>query len=271
MKFIRKLLDFYLKSSLHVALALTAMGFISLRELTSNNHYVLLPQLFFLGIVAYNFVKYIPFILKNNKSFSKKLKIIILTSCFLSCYLLFYFTSAPVKEKQILSLTILLTLAYTFPILPYKSSLRQLIGIKTVSVALCWTLISVILPIIHTKISLNLNVYTAITQRFLLVFVLILPFDIQDIKESESGNIPKKIGILNTKRLGTFILTLYTFLFYFRTYPSPIWYWANLSIVLLTAILLWLTPAKSNHQLHSTFLVESIPIVYGLWIFFFSN
>ncbi|WGU68202.1 hypothetical protein QIU18_00640 [Capnocytophaga canimorsus] len=221
MKFIRKLLDFYLKSSLHVALALTAMGFISLRELTSNNHYVLLPQLFFLGIVAYNFVKYIPFILKNNKSFSKKLKIIILTSRFLSCYLLFYFTSAPVKEKQILSLTILLTLAYTFPILPYKSSLRQLIGIKTVSVALCWTLISVILPIIHTKISLNLNVYTAITQRFLLVFVLILPFDIQDIKESESGNIPKKDWYFKHQT----IRHIYTYFIYllilFQNLPKP--------------------------------------------------
>ena len=58
MRYLRHIYDFYINASIHVALAVYALGYITLKELNILYDEIVLYFMFYASITGYNFVKY---------------------------------------------------------------------------------------------------------------------------------------------------------------------------------------------------------------------
>ena len=103
----------------------------------------------------------------------------------------------------------LLTILYAVPFLSgFDKNLREISYLKIVVVAFVWAGFTVLIPVIDAGNEISINVVFLILQRFLIVVVLILPFDIRDVKYDAISlqTIPKKIGVEKTKKLGLILI-----------------------------------------------------------------
>lgn len=99
------------------------------------------------------------------------------------------------------SVLALITVLYAMPFVPEKwlflsiSNLRNIPGIKVYIIALVWAGTSVILPIIENGREINGQIILTIIQRFVLVIVLMLPFEIRDLRfdDLKLETIPQKL------------------------------------------------------------------------------
>ena len=184
-------------------------------------------------------------------------------------YLLFNFQRTSWILLGLLSLLILL---YIIPIFPNENNLRSLGVAKVILVALIWTGITVILPVMESNIPLNWDVLVLSGQRFLLVIALIIPFEIRDIQfdPPEIKTIPKKIGIKRTKLLGISLITISFLMVFLR---DDI-YWDELASRLLITLLVVFLIARTPHyatKYYAAFWVEAVPIIWLATIYFLNN
>ena len=91
MKVLRRLFDFYINSSIHVALAVTSLVMVTLYEFELPLDFALVGFLFFGTITGYNFVKYAGVAGLHHRSLAKSLQAIQVFSflCFVVPYVLF--------------------------------------------------------------------------------------------------------------------------------------------------------------------------------------
>lgn len=127
--------------------------------------------------------------------------------------------------------------------------------------ALVWAMVTVFLPLIYENNVINNQAVILFVQRFLLITVLMLPFEIRDLKfdELKLHTIPQLIGIRNTKLLGIVLLTVITFteLFFLQSNFA----WIACFVFFLTAVFLLKT--KRNQSFYYTaFWVEAIPVFW---------
>ena len=266
MTFLKKLFDFYLNASIHVAFAV--FSFVKITEiyfeLESNNAFSFF--IFFATITGYNFVKYFGIAKFHHRSLTDDLKIIqifSLLSFLLMCYFGFQLS---IKTLFLLVGFGLLTILYAIPFLSgFQKNLRNISYLKIIVVALVWAGVTVVVPIFDAHDIVDYQkVSLLFLQRFLLVCVLILPFDIRDIKYDVISlqTIPRKIGIQNTKKLG-FVLLLFALVIEFLISAQT----TSKNIFLGFSLLpmLFLMRAKENQsKYYSSFWVESLPIFW--WI-----
>ena len=272
MKFLKKILNFYLNSSIHVALAVYA--FIRITEM----YFKLAPNenldyfIFYGTITGYNFVKYAGVAKLHHKSLTNDLKIIQVFSllCFLA---MCYFGYLIDFKTLLLSLPFaLITVLYAVPFLSgFAKNLREISYLKIIVVAFVWTGFTVLIPLFDAGKEGGLSVVFYTIQRFLLIIVLILPFDIRDLKFDAISlqTIPKKIGIERTKKLGVALLVFSLVLEFVSsteiTVKSPFMLFFFLMIIFLMR-------AKINQsKYYSSFWVESLPIVWWLFLLGFHN
>ena len=266
MIFLKKLFNFYLNASIHVAFAV--FSFVKITEiyfeLDSNNAFNFF--IFFATITGYNFVKYFGIAKFHHRSLTDDLKIIQVFSfvCFLlMCYFGFQLS---IKTLFLLAGFGLLTILYAIPFLSgFQKNLRNISYLKIIVVALVWAGVTVVVPIFdsydiveYQKISL------VFLQRFLLICLLILPFDIRDIKYDAISlqTIPRKIGTQSTKKLG-FVLMLFALVIEFLISTNEIS--KNIFLGFSLVLMLFLMRAKENQsKYYSSFWVESLPIFW--WI-----
>lgn len=272
MKILRLIFDFYINASIHVALAVYAM--LRVTEIYFDLPYNLnLNYFVFFGtITGYNFVKYAGVAKLHHRSLTDDLKIIQVFSffCFLAlCYFAYQIS------LQTLYFTIpfcLLTILYAVPILSgFEKNLRQVSYLKIVVVALVWAAFTVLIPLFDADKQINANSILLFIQRFLIVVVLILPFDIRDVKYDAISlqTIPKKIGVEQTKRLGVALMVFCLILEYTSASSSTV---KTPFMLFFFFVILFLMRAKINQpKYYSAFLVESLPIVWWLFLLGFHN
>ena len=137
-------------------------------------------------------------------------------------------------------------------------------------VSICWVGVTVFLPIINSEIPLMASVFQLAAQRFILIFVLILIFEIIDLKYDDPylKTVPQQIGVLNTKKVGSFLLVLFVVLeFLDRSFTTSLFI-LKLGIAMSTMFfLLFANEQKSKY--YSSFWVESIPIFWWLFLVVF--
>jgi len=265
MKLLQRIFDFYLDASIHVAIAVVSLCEISSIVLKLSTNWVLLGFLFFSTIVCYNFIKYgveaKKYLIVSNP-YHKAIQIFSFLS-FLAASYFFYYLNINVWIT-ILVLGFLAAL-YAVPLLPNAKNLRSLGGMKIFLVALVWTGCTVLLPIIDYRLLISWDIVLQMAQRFLLVLILLLPFEIRDLAYDapELKTIPQRIGVLRTKVLGYSLLLLNFSLEFFKDE-------LQLQDVILTVVISALLIAvlyhtKRKQKLYfSSFYVESIPIWYLL-------
>jgi len=268
---LKKIFDLYLKSSIHVGLAVssfTALTYLHL-EVPVNTELVLFC--FFSTIVAYNSIKYLDLIVQSNSSFSTNLKIILIISG-LSMAGMAYFIQI-FGWIEILFLATLSLVSYLYSNTPSSrfKSLRSTTGIKIIIIAMVWTGTTVILPGLSEDFISESRLWGETFQRFLLVIVLTLPFDLRDLRVDygEIKTIPQLIGIKQTKILsGTlcFLIIISELLFTYKEMSSSI------TLIVVTALLFLITAKLTLFQTKymASFWVEGIPIAWfvflNLWL-----
>jgi len=250
----------YIKSSLHVALAVCALVAITAYEFDIKILSEFYFFIFFSTISGYNFVKFVPIYKSSKHEISLPLKLIQSVSVMAALYFSFELSKASFVFVLFLSI---LTFLYANPLHKNKN-LRNMTGLKISIVALVWACVSLILPLVNQHIELiNKHVWLSFIQRFLLVFILTLPFEIRDLKFDDLilETLPQRIGINKTKLIGTFLLIVVLVL---EPFKDEIKRGHFYSLVITSTILLFflLNAKKDQSKYYSSFWVESIPIFW---------
>jgi hypothetical protein len=263
MKWISKIFNFYLNSSIHVSLAVVALQCITYITLDIKWDKNLFFFTFFATITGYNFIKYSRLAKWHHLSLTESLRAIQIFSfvCFMA--LLYYFTKMTTQVIIACSVLGLLTLLYALPVFSRKRTLRSMQGVKIYIIALVWAGVAVVLPVLQASLDLSWDSRIMLLQRFLFVLVITLPFDIRDLKYDDAaiGTIPLKIGVQNTKILGVLLLVALLLLEALKDEITSEIMLSTLVISIFSGLLLLLGKEKQS-KYYASFLVESLPIVW---------
>ncbi len=269
MKQLKHLFDFYLDSSIHVALSCFALVNCTYLILNISINYSVALFAFFGTIAGYNFVKFDALARSKKNKMNWKLKAIAGLS-FLSLFFGFYnFLALQNITKIIAGLFLILTILYTLPFFPNEKNARNWAGFKIYIVAICWVGVTLILPILNSGYKIQAEIAILILQRLLLIFSLILIFEINDLKNDDPHlkTVPQQIGVKNTKTLGFVLLVIFTGLGFFYSNFQFLELQLNFLIAIVIGVFLFFT-TENRSRYYTDFWVESIPIVWWLLFLF---
>ena len=270
MRIFWKLFDFYINCSIHVAFSCFALVKLTEYIFSINATNNVSNFAFFGTIIGYNFIKYNALALSKNHLMSKELKAIAVVSflSFLSaCY---YFFQFQISTKLIGFIYLITTILYALPFFPNKKNARNFKGIKIFVVAFCWVGVTVILPFVESNLEITPDFYLKCIQRYVLIFGLILIFEIIDLQTDDLylQTVPQKIGVKRTKIIGIFLLLLFYFLEFLNSNFNSLQLFINAILIVVTSLfLLFANERKSKY--YTSFWVESIPIFWYFLLLIF--
>ena len=274
MQLLKKIIDFYIFSNIHVALAGFCLTKITLLKFGYSTSFS--PLFVALSImVSYNFIRL--YEIKTNRLgwlkqwfLDQKMALIGLTifSMVGIMYLLF-FTSFNLKSLVILVPFAFMTFFYVIPIFKIggmEVSFRNFPGIKIFSIAIAWAGVSVLFPLYEKGFELNTAVFVEFIKRILFLIAITLPFDIRDIHSDseELKTIPQTLGVKNTKIIGTILLMFFVLLGFIQKMNLI----TTFTIAIITAAFLWFSTINKSRY-YSSFWVEAIPIIWLCLILLF--
>ena len=271
MKLLKQILDFYINSSIHVALSCFALVKITFLKFNISSDSSLEWFAFFGTIVGYNFVKFDALARTNKNKMSVQLKAISGLSFVSILLVLFYFIRLQNTAKISALLFLVFTILYTLPFFPNTKNARNWAGLKIYIVAICWVGVTVILPILNSEIDFQQSFYIIALQRFLIIFALILIFEIIDLKTDDPHlkTVPQQIGVKNTKILGLFLLIVFIGISFFNSNSNSnvniqiLGLLLNFVVAIVIALFLYFSN-ENRSKYYTSFWVESIPIFWWL-------
>lgn len=275
MRLLKNGIDFYINSSIHVALSVYSLVKMTQYMFSLPEDNASLFFAFFGTIIGYNFVKYDALARTQKLQMSIQLKAIAALS-FLSFIASGYFFFQLQRVTQITGIIFLLiTLLYTLPFFPNRKNARNWAGIKIYIVALTWVGVTVILPVINSEIAISTDFYIKCIQRFILVFVLILIFEIIDLKKDDPHlkTVPQQIGVKRTKLLAYFLISFFIIIDFINFGFSKSIYILSFKITFTKFILFFMmcffifNSSENKSKYYTSFWVESIPIFWWLTLF----
>lgn len=263
MKLFKRVFIFYLQSSIHVAIAIVALTLLTAVYLNLQLDFYVLGFVFTAAICGYNFVRYSFFSKQAQKGYVYNLKGIQVIS--LGCFIgMLYFLLQFAFLVQLLAFVSgVLTLLYVVPLQRKWKNYRSIPGLKLFYIAFVLVLISVLIPVLYVDYQLNSVFWILCLLRFGWVVVLMLPFEIRDLKTDSLvlKTLPQKIGVAKTKVLGVLLLVFlaitesYFGVFFENTF-GVVWV-----IVLIMGFVLWYS--SENRPFYFTaFWVEAIPVLW---------
>lgn len=263
MRGLKRILDFYINASIHVACAVVALYLISVVYIQGSTN---MDLAFFLGlgtIACYNFIKYgveaEKYLIVANPA-HKIIQVFSILSLLGACF--FFFRLPGSLWGAIVGLG-LLSMLYAIPFLPRAKNLRSLGGMKVFLVALVWAGCTVVLPIVENGKPLQPIYAILILQRFLLVLILLIPFEIRDVKYDDTAlkTFPQRLGVARTKTLGYTLLVCYVLLAFAGSNGA----FTKVFIALVLVLLLFFAIKNADvdaSKYYTSFWVEGIPILY---------
>ncbi|MBU2928793.1 hypothetical protein [Winogradskyella psychrotolerans] len=272
MEVLKRIFNFYLNSSIHVAIAAYSLAWVTLIELNLGYDKQLLYFVFFATITGYNFVKYFGVVKFHHRSLASWLKAIQVFSFLAFLAMCYYVLKLETETLLVIMILGVITFFYAIPIMVPKhylfddhKNLRQVSGLKVYLIALIWMVTTVILPIVNHDMALSSDVMITSVQRFCFVLVLMLPFEIRDLNfdSLKLATIPQKIGVKKTKIIGIVLLFVFLILEFFKNEITDKTIVATLIITFVTLVFLFFSN-KNQSKYYSAFWVESLPIVWLL-------
>lgn len=272
---IKRVLDFYINSSIHVALAVVSLVLITCVKFDIEAENNLLFFIFFATITGYNFVKYFGIAKFHHRRLATWLKAIQIFSFFCFVALCYYTFTLPKTTIVYLLFFGVITFFYAIPFLPKRffldahHNLRTISGLKVYVIAFVWAGVTVILPLLHADESLVLDVYIEAFQRFVLVVALMLPFEIRDLRfdSLRLATIPQQIGVKRTKGLGFLLILIFFLLEFLKDAVTVKFIFSTLIAGVLLLFLLRFS-SKNQSPYYCGFWVEAIPIVWYVLLVF---
>ncbi|WP_461589375.1 UbiA prenyltransferase family protein [Winogradskyella sp.] len=213
----------------------------------------------------------------HHRSLAGWLKTIQIFSFFAFLALCYFVLGLSHSTLICIAVLAVITFLYAIPILPMryfrdkKKNLRQISGLKVYVIAFVWTFTTVILPLLANNIEIDTDVIVSSLQRYILVIVLMLPFEIRDLNfdSLKLGTIPQRIGIKNTKIIGVVLLLVFFLLEFFKDDLTTSALLSSLGIIVLTLLFLVFSH-RNQSKYYSAFWVESIPIFWLVFLLMFN-
>ncbi len=270
MKQLQGLFDFYLDASVHVALSTYALVCVTavILNITVGNH--LSWFLFFGTIVCYNFVKYgveaKKYILVANR-YHKNIQ----TFSFIAAGFMFYHAYYLTLDVWIAIVALaFISGLYAVPVLPRAKNFRSWGGLKMFIVALVWTGATVLLPVLSLGHHFSWDVKVEALQRFLFVLILLIPFEIRDLKYDDAAlkTLPQRYGVANTKIFGAFMGVLFFLITFLKDEITLADIVSKGVLFLIMGSLMYATK-RNQPRYFSSFFVEAIPIGWYLLLMTF--
>ncbi|MDC0355048.1 hypothetical protein OAM97_02435 [Flavobacteriaceae bacterium] len=271
MLFIKKLFDFYIKSSFHLGVCVVSLYIISIYKLQIDLNYYIITCLFSSTIVVYNFIKYastLPYYFFVQNTPIKKIQIV---SFFFGFFLLYSLFFLSVEALFFGFFLFLICVLYVFPINHFISNFRNRSKIKIFLVAICWSGATVIFPFIESN-SINYgDSMLLFVQFFLFVIVCTVPFEIRDLKydSNDLKTIPQIYGTNNSKYI-SYVLIFIFFSISFIINGTSIDLISDLLISIVLVFIIYLTK-ENQGKYFSSFWVESLPIYWLIIQFILFN
>ena len=264
---LKRIIHLYLNGSVHVAVAVFAL--VQMTFYFSKTPFdPIVSLLAFSGtLFSYNFIKYADVVYRNYKALSIEMKwILSISGAALLTGVVCFFMLQPITQWVTIGFLVLSVL-YAIPINPKIPNLRNWAGVKIYIVSLCWAGVTLILPVVNAGVDLTFDIGIKFIQRFLLVLILILIFEIVDLQfdDKKLRTVPQTLGIEKTKQLILLLLIPFYVLEFFKVGFESVQAWNNLVIVALV----WYftreaSPKKTKY--FTLFWVESVPIVWWLLV-----
>ena len=272
MRIFKYIIDFYIESSLHVALAVYALIRITFFKLNIPYDEPVAYFGFYGTIVGYNFIKYDELARIKKVELTTKFKLIIALSVVSFFGSIFYFLQLTFFTQLIGILILLITILYTLPLFPKRDNMRNWSGIKIYLVAIAWVGVTVVLPVVNGEIVLTFQIVFKCFQRFLFVFILMLLFEIIDLQFDATPlkTIPQRIGIQKTKFISYLLIVFFLLLEFF----TPNFNGNQFVITLLVSFILLVFTFYSNSNRNKYFTslwVESVPLLWLVLLLFFGE
>lgn len=248
MKFLKAFLDFYINSSIHVAIAVFSLVQITKVSLNISANENLDCFIFFGTILGYNFLKYFEVFWKRIFTLKQNYLIILVSLIALFGINYFYFRLETYIQVEFVKVGCIV-LVYPF--------FRKYALLKMFVVAFCITYISVYIVMIHFDFHWN-DIYIYLIQRFLILFCLLIPLEICDVKNDAKTikTLPQIIGIQNLKILGYLLLLLVCVVSYFFLQLT-----CDIVISILIAIFIFFSN-ENQCKYYTSFWLESVPILW---------
>lgn len=267
-RILRNLLNFYINSSLHVAIAVVCLGAVSLLNFGIEEDYSLLVFIFLGTITSYNFVKFAGVAGFQHSSLPKNLKTIQIFSFLVFVGLIISIVYQPFEILVLAAGAGTLTLLYALPVFSASRNLRTIPGLKIYVIGMVVSIVTVIMPL-YLKVNIwQEDVIIVFVQRFILVVALVLPFEIRDLKfdRLQLETIPQRIGVSRTKTIGYFLVLVVVLLEFLKQEIRPV----NVYSLVVTGMvtILFLKGSTLNQgEYYASVWVEAIPILWFLLLF----
>ncbi|TVZ22223.1 hypothetical protein JM84_1113 [Dokdonia sp. Hel_I_63] len=272
MQLFKRVFDFYINSSIHVSLAVVALGWVTCLSLDINVNYELLAFLFFSTVTGYNFVKYAEIAGLHHRSLAKSLKSIQVFSVFCGIGMIVTAFWLPLEVWVACGILGLITLLYAVPFfLPAtstdnnKGNLRSISGVKIYIIGLVWAGVTVLLPVLEHGLSMHWDVWVLFTQHFLFVIALMIPFEIRDTSYDLASlrTLPQVVGIKKAKIIGVIWLFLFLILDFLKYDLSMPMLTTHLIIVAVVVVCITLSRKRTSAKSYFTsFWIEGIPLLW---------
>lgn len=274
MKVVKQLLSFYINSSVHVALSVYSLTWITLLGFDISYDENVLYFVFYATITGYNFVKYFGIAKFHHRSLTNWLKAIQVFSFLCFFLMLYYGFKLNTKTLFCVAGFGIITFLYAIPFLPKhffldkQHNLRTIGGLKIYLIALVWSGVTVFLPLINNDYVFNTDVIITGIQRYIFIIVLMLPFEIRDLRYDslKLSTVPQKIGVKQTKIIGSLLLVMFFFLELFKDEVTFII--ILLAIAVFTMLLLVFSKIEQG-KYYSSFWVEGVPIFWLILVLIF--
>lgn len=263
MKLLRQLFDFYLDASIHVALAVLSLIYITVLFFNISLDIHLALFVFFCTIASYNFIK-----------FGVEAEKYILVSSSYHRYIQFFSFIAlglAAYHANFLSIRIWIVLAalavlvglYSLPVLPQIKKLRNLGILKILLIGFVWGGTTVILPYLAVSEHLPWDAHMEALQRLLLVLILMMPFEIRDLAYDDPSlrTIPQRYGVKITKIIGSVAVLIFFVITYLKDSVSSTELISKVVLSILLLLILWKTK-KEQPAYFASFWVEAVPILW---------
>ena len=264
MLILKRLLDFYIQSSIHVGLALFSLVYVTVFENDLCKHITYPCCVLFGTILGYNYLKYFD-IFRKGKFHSLKYYGVVLV-CILSVYGFYFFFKRMINLIKIqLFIAGILVLAY--PLLR-KHGILKMFFVSFVIAYLTAFVCVIASPMFKGIVALEF------IKRFVLISALMIPFEIYDSQHDDKAlnTLPQKFGIETAKRVGYFMLLLFIVLdvlnFNFNDNFKLQYLVIAIFIAIVIAIAIRFSSLKRN-EYYTSFWVESIPILWLLLLILF--
>jgi hypothetical protein len=270
MSLFKLILNFYVNSSIHVALAVYSLVRITEAYFKLPYNENLDYFIFYGTITGYNFIKYAGVAKFYHISLTKSMRLIQVFSFFSFCLLVYYGLKLSSNTLIYFFPFAVLTVVYIVPFLGgFQKNLRRVSYLKIFLVAIVWSGVTSTIPLIVGKHQYDYNIILLFIQRMLFILVLILPFEIRDMQLDFKNlkTLPQKIGIEKTKKVG-FVLLLFSLTMEFLITTSFLY--KNIFLLICFILLLFLMRSSQNQsKFYSSFWVESLPILWWILIVIF--